>query len=486
MTQLEQNLIQIKNEKDTKILPENIKEGVHIFDVVGTYRGVIQHNVVYNTEIISTDTSKVYVSTNIDSKFIRIFKGYCFKLIGSTLYCYNMTTTGEIAHIDCEIQTSNNTMIDAGCYNCFGDNTILVVVTDSTQFKYYIFDTLNNIFEYKNTISETSSVQKFPALNPERPIIIYSNQKNVDKNASYGIVRTINSDFTHTHITNMRITTGQQSGSHVMVTRWINRNIFTQNNEQVDWSSSEQYQSWGCYTRQAEQLGYFSENNTFAALKSLGAWDYVCDANYSSTLAIYCVYNTTTQRYTWNIYRLIRSATGIITLGERIYSYTEVNQVQIVGNCYFITDNIFYCNGLLYKINGNNVEIIGNSDVIPYHRSRGNILYRNSAKTELYTYLALGNSRVSSVTVDEKTFYNIDDGSNIGGSGVLSGNILYDSTGRIVGSMPNNGQLNYTPSTSQQTIPAGYTSGGTIEAISISEQEYQEDLDLANDILGID
>lgn len=39
MTQLEQNLIQIKNEKDTKILPENIKEGVHIFDVIGTYRG---------------------------------------------------------------------------------------------------------------------------------------------------------------------------------------------------------------------------------------------------------------------------------------------------------------------------------------------------------------------------------------------------------------------------------------------------------------
>lgn len=39
MTQLEQNLIQIKNEKDTKILPENIKEGVQIFDVIGTYRG---------------------------------------------------------------------------------------------------------------------------------------------------------------------------------------------------------------------------------------------------------------------------------------------------------------------------------------------------------------------------------------------------------------------------------------------------------------
>ena len=39
MTELEQNLRSIKNEKDTKILPENIKEGVQIFDVIGTYRG---------------------------------------------------------------------------------------------------------------------------------------------------------------------------------------------------------------------------------------------------------------------------------------------------------------------------------------------------------------------------------------------------------------------------------------------------------------
>lgn len=39
MTELEQNLTRIKSEKDTKLLPENIKEGVQIFDVIGTYRG---------------------------------------------------------------------------------------------------------------------------------------------------------------------------------------------------------------------------------------------------------------------------------------------------------------------------------------------------------------------------------------------------------------------------------------------------------------
>ena len=53
------------------------------------------------------------------------------------------------------------------------------------------------------------------------------------------------------------------------------------------------------------------------------------------------------------------------------------------------------------------------------------------------------------------------------------GDILYNKTAyvdgeKLVGTMTNNGALNYTPSTSQQTIPAGYTSGGTISAVTSS------------------
>ena len=54
----------------------------------------------------------------------------------------------------------------------------------------------------------------------------------------------------------------------------------------------------------------------------------------------------------------------------------------------------------------------------------------------------------------------------------------------IVGSMPNNGELNYTPSTEEQTIPAGYTSGGTIAAYPVTEEEYNICLGLTNQIIG--
>lgn len=39
MATLNENLQEILTEKQVKIIPENIKKGVQIFDVVGTYEG---------------------------------------------------------------------------------------------------------------------------------------------------------------------------------------------------------------------------------------------------------------------------------------------------------------------------------------------------------------------------------------------------------------------------------------------------------------
>lgn len=48
-------------------------------------------------------------------------------------------------------------------------------------------------------------------------------------------------------------------------------------------------------------------------------------------------------------------------------------------------------------------------------------------------------------------------------SNVLQGvNLINQDYTLLTGTMPNNGELNYTPSTEEQTIPAGYTSGGTV------------------------
>ncbi|RMD04897.1 hypothetical protein D9O40_00660 [Clostridium autoethanogenum] len=51
---------------------------------------------------------------------------------------------------------------------------------------------------------------------------------------------------------------------------------------------------------------------------------------------------------------------------------------------------------------------------------------------------------------------------------VLSGVDFSNSDGKLRhGSMPNNGAINITPSGSTQTIPAGYTGGGSVSAVSV-------------------
>lgn len=66
---------------------------------------------------------------------------------------------------------------------------------------------------------------------------------------------------------------------------------------------------------------------------------------------------------------------------------------------------------------------------------------------------------------------------------ILNPKTAYVNGKKITGTMSNNGELNYIPTTTEQIIPAGYTSGGNIENISKSTL-YQNCLLLTTEILG--
>lgn len=85
--------------------------------------------------------------------------------------------------------------------------------------------------------------------------------------------------------------------------------------------------------------------------------------------------------------------------------------------------------------------------------------------------------------------YSLDNTKNIMSDKVLNHYEAFDNTyTKITGTMPNNGELNITPSTTQQTIPAGYTSGGTVAAVdnTIDENIIQANIRAGVTILGIE
>ena len=121
--------------------------------------------------------------------------------------------------------------------------------------------------------------------------------------------------------------------------------------------------------------------------------------------------------------------------------------------------------GNLYEpITGNGMYIINNSGELLYF----SLINEDKIATEL--------------KLKGYVLYNTYD-SVITNSQAISGSIYYDKNGRQIGTMPNNGELNYDVSTSEQTIPAGYTSGGTIEAARQTNEDYDGCLELAQQIL---
>ena len=102
----------------------------------------------------------------------------------------------------------------------------------------------------------------------------------------------------------------------------------------------------------------------------------------------------------------------------------------------------------------------------------------------IYDYNVSNSGEISDIEMLGKKFY---DTSNVVTTNdkILKDETVFTSVGKVKGTMPNNGTLNYTPTTETQIIPAGYTSGGSISAVDFTTlEDYEICNQLASDILG--
>jgi hypothetical protein len=93
-----------------------------------------------------------------------------------------------------------------------------------------------------------------------------------------------------------------------------------------------------------------------------------------------------------------------------------------------------------------------------YKSSPGSILVFNENAFQFLGY-----------SIHEQNFIDISE-SNFNSGDLLQDKIAYKENGKVIGTMPNNGAINITPSTSAQTIPAGYTSGGVVNAVALQSK----------------
>lgn len=112
-----------------------------------------------------------------------------------------------------------------------------------------------------------------------------------------------------------------------------------------------------------------------------------------------------------------------------------------------------------------------------------NIYFRYSNQTKRFIYFNFGETIIGYNY--NGVYIPIQQGLAFNSKYILTGETFYDnSLNSIVGTMVNNGKLTYNSSTEEQTIPAGYTSGGTIAPAPLTDTEYNECLTLSQQILG--
>ena len=134
-------------------------------------------------------------------------------------------------------------------------------------------------------------------------------------------------------------------------------------------------------------------------------------------------------------------------------------------------DVSWYSIGSGNNTDGNWISWFGGSDSTCY----------NSDETLFYSYP----EQMILISLQRNgTLYRDTADANAIASNILLSKTAYVNGNKVIGSMPNNGVLSYTPTNSQQIIPAGYTSGGTIAAVEMTDAEYNNAISIVDDILG--
>lgn len=160
------------------------------------------------------------------------------------------------------------------------------------------------------------------------------------------------------------------------------------------------------------------------------------------------------------VYQLSEQLTVSQKLGDFNISTTSTEPIYPFNEKYYVRYNTVQDKATIYEFNEDTnlfteLETVNSGDISGYAQSP-DLYYGN------YVYDFIQGDTLIGYTVGGNNLY-INADRSITTSSILNGYQAYNAQGSpIVGTMPNNGELNITPTTENQNIPEGYTSGGTV------------------------
>lgn len=182
MATLKENLQEIKTQKDTYLLPENLKKGVQIFNIVGTYEGGNADSV--SNYITTNITDTTFQLSNLILKVPEIDTTNVTNFFGAFMDC---TKLSEVSGIN----TSNATNMQNMFRNC--NNLVSISQIDSskvTNMSYMFYNcqslqsipTLNTslVYNMSYTFHNCSTITEIPQIDTKKVTYLDSTFSSCD------------------------------------------------------------------------------------------------------------------------------------------------------------------------------------------------------------------------------------------------------------------------------------------------------------------
>lgn len=177
-----------------------------------------------------------------------------------------------------------------------------------------------------------------------------------------------------------------------------------------------------------------------------------------------------------NVYQCSVSGSNI-AVGSLVKSNVITKNVFI----YNVKDDIYVVSGS-YSLSGST------SYIYQFDKTTYTFSLLQTFVNSVRNILCTTNGPIIGYNANGIPFYLPTDTDAVNSGNVLTGQTVYTAVHQMItGTMPDNGELNYTPSTEDQTIPEGYTSGGVISAVdaSIDENIKAENIKKDITVLGV-
>ena len=359
------------------------------------------------------------------------------------------------AAISKQLNENGNLNVWTAC----GDSNGIVTVFEVNPNDYNLENTTS--YSYNGWVYSSAAYRICMAANPVNPdLVAFAHQPGAGNSEGNIAVSIMEFNPSSHSITRKYFANYDRYG-------WLQGNPF-----ETEWDSTGRYLV-GCFGKVASNHGFIFDTASNSRIITMSNTGDICMVNdqywlqngvlktYANT-TVYTFSELADNSYQWYndnfIFKVINNTLTIYYIDFTSLALTEMDSVELtsgVSSAEGIRRPL--SNEFLYFMDsGNNsykfVPVLGEQELISLERNG-----------YLYTYLD------PSVTIPPEY--------------VLEGNEFYNSSGLRVGTMPNNGELNYEQSLEEQSIPLGYTNGGSIPAYPQTSENYMDCMLIANEIL---